>query len=271
MTTVPANALQSQFEAGLLGLSLLRSWPFADRETVERELAAIAAIAGDRHEFALDRLDLDAGYAAWSQTYDTNPNPLLLAEEPAVAALLANVRPGVALDAACGTGRHTARLIAAGHRVIGVDRSEAMLQRARSAATGAEFRTGELGSLPVDDGSIDLALCCLALTHCPSVGEPLRDLARTLRPGGRLVVSDVHPVAVVTGAHAFFHREDRSRAVIRNEVHWHSAYLEAFEEAGLAVRHCLEPAFTPAILEAFLAKVSPAKNMGPPDAELARN
>lgn len=168
MTTVPANALESQFEAGLLGLSLLRSWPFADRETVERELAAIAAIAGDRHEFALDRLDLDAGY----------------------------------------------------------------------------------------DGSIDLALCCLALTHCPSVGEPLRDLARTLRPGGRLVLSDVHPVAVVTGAHAFFHREDRSRAVIRNEVHWHSAYLEAFEEAGLAVRHCLEPAFTPAILEAFLAKGS---------------
>ena len=59
------------------------------------------------------------------------------------------------------------------------------------------------------------------------------------------MISDVHPVAVATGAHAFFRLEDGSRAVVRNELHWHGEYLEAFTEAGLRVHHCVEPRFSP--------------------------
>lgn len=161
---------------------------------------------------------------------------------------------GRALDAACGTGRHTRHLVARGHDVVGVDASSAMLERARRAAVGlarepggtargrAEFRLGRLEALPLQDASVDLAVCGLALTHCPDLAAPVRELARVVRPGGQLITSDVHPVGVLLSTgHAMFHEPTRDGSVfIRNHLHLHSEYLDAFARAGLAVTRCVE-------------------------------
>ena len=42
--------------------------------------------------------------------------------------------------------------------------------------------------------------------------------------------------------------------MVRNEVHWHSAYMRAFERAGLTIHRCMEPEFTPDVLDAFVSK-----------------
>jgi ubiquinone/menaquinone biosynthesis C-methylase UbiE len=197
---------------------------------------------------------------AWSRTYDSEDNPLLLAEQPAVEALLRPVAPGRALDAACGTGRITRLLAVLGHRVTGIDVSEAMLEQARRALPGAEFRRAPLHSLPFDSGAFELVTCALSLTHVTPLAPVIAELARVLRPGGRLVTSDVHPFAVTTGAHAFLPRADGTRAVVRNEVHWHSEYVDAFLAAGLRVTRCVEPVFSDAVLGAFLHKGSTPAN-----------
>jgi ubiquinone/menaquinone biosynthesis C-methylase UbiE len=72
---------------------------------------------------------------------------------------------GVALDAACGTGRYADFLARRGHRVIGVDGSPDMLARARVRVPEAEFLVGDLHRLPVADAEVDLVVCGLALTH----------------------------------------------------------------------------------------------------------
>src|SRR5262249_30789649 len=131
--------------------------------------------------------DVVAGYDRWSSSYDTVPNPLIRVEEPVVRAAIDRVAPGVALDAACGTGRHSGYLRARGHRVIGVDMSPGMLARARARVPDGDFRRGDLVALPLDDASVDLAVCALALAHCDDLGPPVRELARVLRPAGRLV------------------------------------------------------------------------------------
>ena len=94
---------------------------------------------------------------------------------------------GIALDAACGTGRHTAYLASLGHTVIGVDSSAAMLERARERVPGGEFHEADLHDLPLPDDHVDLVLCALALMHVPDLEPVLAEFVRVLRPGGDLV------------------------------------------------------------------------------------
>jgi ubiquinone/menaquinone biosynthesis C-methylase UbiE len=249
----------AQFDAGLDGLGLLRAWPLTDAVELQARLAELRRDIDGAEVRTLEVLDVDEGYVGWSTTYDTRVNQLLLAEQPAVIEILDSIPAGVALDAACGTGRLTGLLLARGHQVVGVDASEAMLARARRDLPAADFRAGSLTALPVAGSTCDLVTCGLALTHLTAVGPAIGELARTLRPGGRLVVSDIHPVSVVLGGHAFFRREDGSRCVIRNHIHWHGEYLEAFAASGFRVRRCLEPAYTAEIVSSFLREgASPA-------------
>ena len=246
------DVVPAQFTAGMHGLGLLRSWPFLDADSADARLTDLGREAGDRTRGSLDVLDTADGYAAWSASYDTRVNPLLLAEQPAMSALLDGVSTGRALDAACGTGRFSRMLADRGYDVTGVDLSEAMLVRARENVPEATFHTGSLQQLPCADGLFDVVCCGLALTHVQLLDPAIAELSRVLRDGGRLLVSDIHPVAVATGSHAFFRYPDGSRGVVRNELHWHGEYLDAFTAAGLRVRRCIEPRFSDSVLGAFL-------------------
>ena len=69
------------------------------------------------------------GYRAWAESYDRPGNQLIDLEQPVVREILAELPAGIALDVACGTGRHARYLAEQGHRVIGVDSAPAMLDR----------------------------------------------------------------------------------------------------------------------------------------------
>lgn len=114
--------------------------------------------------------------------------------------MLEQVPPGTAVDAACGTGRFSEVLARKGHDVVGVDSSPQMLARARQRLPQARFVLGDLQELPVADGSVDVVVCALALSHLPSLEPAMREFARVLRPNGHLVVSDVHHELVARGS-----------------------------------------------------------------------
>ena len=93
-----------------------------------------------------------------------------------------------------GTGGLAAALAPFVHRIVGVDRSRAMLDAARErldGLDGVELREGELESLPVDDAELDLAILSLVLHYVVEPGEALGEAFRALRPGGRLLVVDM--------------------------------------------------------------------------------
>lgn len=233
-----------EFLLGIEGAALLRHVVDGDDDFVAERVAAIRRLSegldGDRSPAAaIPELDVEGGYAAWAQIYDEMPNALIRAEQPLVHEALADVRAGRALDAACGTGRHAAHLVASGHSTVGVDRSAAMLAVARRSVPKAEFRTGDLAALPLEDGAVDAAVCALALTHLPDPTPAIAELARVVRPGGRIVLSDAHPAFVLLQGQALFPREN-GLAFVRNYPHLHSRYLDAFAKLGLVVRHCAE-------------------------------
>lgn len=113
------------------------------------------------------------------------------------AALLALLDPDWTVgDLGCGTGELSARVAPFVGRVVAVDSSPEMLQAARARLAplpNAEVREGELESLPVGTGELDAAVLSLALTYVAEPGDALREAARTLRPGGRLVLLDLAP------------------------------------------------------------------------------
>jgi len=149
------------------------------------------------------------------------------------------------LDAACGTGRHSVTLTQCGHRVVGVDRSAAMLAKARAKLPNADFREGGLTALPLDGASVDAAVCALALVHLPELDKAVAELARVVRPGGRVIISDVHPFLLLLGWQAQFHLVDGGAGFMRLHTHLLSAYSKAFADAGLRIRTFHEPLLTP--------------------------
>ena len=230
---------------GLEGIALLRA--FAGEYDREFTLARIREIRE-----LLDRADelgegveetpmtMQEGYAQWAPSYDEPGNELLEVEEPVVRELLDGLPAGVALDAACGTGRHAAHLAALGHRVIGVDASAEMLAFARAKVPDGEFHEADIRALPLANDSVDLAVCAIAAAHLPELEPVLAELARVLRPGGHLVLSDSRGLIGDIGLPLARVRPDGSFGYIPVWSRLGSDYLAAALPLGFEVRRCEE-------------------------------
>ena len=113
--------------------------------------------------------------------------------------LAADVAPdhAVVLDVACGTGDlafGVARRLADA-RVTGIDASEGMIaeaERRRDGRTGIAFRVGDMMHIDLPDGAVDLVTAGYALRNAPDHRKALAELARVLRPGGRLLTLDFY-------------------------------------------------------------------------------
>ncbi|WP_207586915.1 arsenite methyltransferase [Halomontanus rarus] len=132
---------------------------------------------------------------------------------------ISNLEPGeTVLDLGSGGGFDcflAAREVAPGGRVIGVDMTPAMLERARENAAETdpdledvdvdlEFRLGEIEHLPVADETVDVIISNCVVNLSPDKPQVLAEAFRTLRPGGRLSISDL----VATGPLPAAVRED---------------------------------------------------------------
>ncbi|TCK19894.1 class I SAM-dependent methyltransferase [Pseudonocardia endophytica] len=249
---------------GVEGQALLRAFRGEhDREFVADRLREIRALLDDP---ALDGLAVDVeqtgtvdGYRAWAPTYDDPANAAFGLETALVHGMLDDLPPGRALDAACGTGRHTAALLDRGHEVIGVDRSPDMLAVARDKIPAAEFRGGDLSALPLPDNEIDVVVCGLALAHLPDLAPAMREFARVLRPGGRLVVSDMHHESVLRSSVPTVRDGDGRPGRLPAHRHLVGDYLRAALPLGLAVERCEEPVPPPP------AATEPTADPGPWD------
>jgi ubiquinone/menaquinone biosynthesis C-methylase UbiE len=237
---------------GIEGLALLRAGSSLDEASLERHVDEVRALldAIEEAPYSASRdvppVDTETGYAAWASSYDTPGNVTVALEEEVVHALLTELPAGSSvLDAGCGTGRHTAFLVEKGHDVVGIDSSPEMLAVAAAKAPTARFELADLERIPLPDASVDAAVCGLVLSHARDLAPVVSEVARVLRPGGRLIVSNPHPFATGLLDWRATVTDDAGRlAVIPEYPHAHAEYVDAFTSGGLRIVGCHEPSLT---------------------------
>jgi cytosine/adenosine deaminase-related metal-dependent hydrolase/ubiquinone/menaquinone biosynthesis C-methylase UbiE len=184
-------------------------------------------------------------FAAWSEVYDRQPNPLLSLEERCLSEALPDVNGLEVVDIGCGTGRWLARLASLGTASLtGVDSSPEMVQLARQKLGDlAAIYVGDAKSLPLAADSADVILISFVISYLNDLPEFVREVKRIARVGARVYLSDLHPDTALACnwrrgfkvAESAIEAMTYSRSV--REV------IECFEDQGFKSTESLEPVF----------------------------
>ena len=167
------------------------------------------------------------------------------------------------IDIGCGEGRFCRLLSDLGAVVTGVDLTEALIERARALGSkGEAYLVGDAEDLDgVCEDGFDLAVSYIVLTDLFDYRRSIREAYRVLRPGGRFIVCNIHPMrTAVKGTDGWI--SDRSRKLFypvdnyteegpREFMWWRgpfinmhrtlSSYVSAFLDAGFALEALQEP------------------------------
>jgi SAM-dependent methyltransferase len=198
----------------------------------------------------------DSDYDSFANAYSAeNESGLFNAyyERPEMLRLAGDVSGRRILDAGCGSGPLSAALRAKGAVVTGFDASAAMVQLARRRlGDDADLHVADLGApLPFADVEFDDVVASLVLHYLKDWAGPLAELRRVLKPGGRLILSVIHPsvYAIVYPEADYFaltqyseeYTFDGQSAVL---TYWHRplhAITDAFAAAGFRIATVSEP------------------------------
>lgn len=130
-----------------------------------------------------------------------------------------NIKPGdIVLDAGCGPGRHAMEFARRGIRCRAIDFSEAVLMEAekRAKAAGLDrligFKREDLTCLSFADHSFDFIFCWGVLMHVPDILVAVSELARVLKPGGRIAVTLTNPNSAELMAYKTLRRLAKGKA-----------------------------------------------------------
>jgi len=159
------------------------------------------------------------GHRIWASQYDGSLNPLLALEER----VLGTLKGRTCVDVGCGTGRWTSRLAG-----FGVDLCEEMLREgSEKSALRGRLLQADAGALPFASGSSDLTLCSFAVGYMNNLPAAIAEIARITRPGGRVIITDLHPAAVAAG----WTRSFRVGAAVYEMEHTRTAVPQTVEAA----------------------------------------
>jgi ubiquinone/menaquinone biosynthesis C-methylase UbiE/DNA-binding transcriptional ArsR family regulator len=172
-----------------------RLWPL-----IREQVAATAAAGHDerrlRSVLARRRAKSQAFFATAAGKWD-HLREDLFGDTFFLWAVLGLIDPAIVVgDLGCGTGQLSHTVAPYVERVIAVDASRDMLDAARQRladTSNVDVRPGELEALPIEDAELHAAMLSLVLHYSPDPGRTLGEVARVLRPNGRVLVVDMLP------------------------------------------------------------------------------
>jgi SAM-dependent methyltransferase len=168
---------------------------------------------------------------------------------------------GLTLDVGCGEGRLSRDLAELGYQVTGVEPAATLLAAAQEEHPAGSYVLGEAADLPFPDASASLVVAYNSLMDVDDLDGAMREVARVLKPGGRLCITITHPVAdsagfdsddpeapfVINGSYlrtSHFDVTAERHGITMHFIGWHrsiTTYARALQDAGLLIEAIREP------------------------------
>ena len=176
-----------------------------------------------------ETISTQAAYDLWANTYDSVENKTRDLELKAAGAVLSHSDFSAVLEIGCGTGKNTSWLKDKSGSVTAVDFSSGMLEIARQKINDEQvkFQQADI-TKPWAFPKATLVICSLVLEHIEDIGFIFEQAAKTLEPGGRFYICELHPYKQLEGSRAKF---EHGGELIRLEYFIH--HMSDFFQAAL--------------------------------------
>ena len=186
-----------------------------------------------------------AAYDRWSASYDVDRNATRDLDAEILRRTPLDLDGRDVIELGCGTGKNTVWLAERARTVLALDFSDGMLARARErlaerpgAASVRFVRHDVREPWPATLASVDVVVGNLVLEHVEALASVYSEAARVLRPGGQLLLCELHPERQRRGGQAHF-TDAASGDTVHVPAHRHtvSEYVNGGIAAGLTLRH----------------------------------
>ena len=190
------------------------------------------------------KLAVTDAYEIWSESYDTDPNPLLALEERYFLASMEKFRGKDIVELGCGTGRWLKLLEDIRPRsLMGVDLSLPMLEKARmKCAATTRYLVADCTRTFLPDSCADCVLSAFVLAHVSNIQAFADEASRVVRKSGAILISDLHPQTTSYGWRQTF-RAAGSCIEVESRTYDFDELVTAFHGAGCVLEKLVEPGF----------------------------
>jgi ubiquinone/menaquinone biosynthesis C-methylase UbiE len=181
-------------------------------------------------------VEIQAAYSDWSATYDSDRNLTRDLDQIVTQQTLGKLKFKSILELGCGTGKNTGLLAGIGARILALDFSSGMIEKAKAklALPNVIFEIADITRRwPCPDASFDLVVCNLVLEHIQDLSFIFSEASRVLMKVGRFFVCELHPFRQYQGTVARFQRTETTE--IAAFVHHLTDFTDAANANGLSV------------------------------------
>lgn len=183
------------------------------------------------------------GYDLWATTYSTESNPIKDFSNKLVEELLPDLSGKSILDAGCGTG-HFCQYAEKNKatRIIGIDSSPGMVDQANKNCLNARIYQGDLSSISFNEEPVDVIICALVIGHIENISSVFKNLSMLLKTGGKLILTDFHPVQTMKKAKRTFKDPQTGETLeIKHYLHPLSEIKNLLAKSNFTIERIEEP------------------------------
>ena len=179
-------------------------------------------------------MNIEKAYNVWADKYDTNSNKTRDLDTKSTIQTLNKLEFSTVIELGCGTGKNTNYLLQKADKVIGLDFSQKMLDKAKDKIRDerAVFRKADLKKeWDIENDFADLITCSLVLEHIKNLDFIFNQANKKLKNGGIFFISELHPFKQYSGSKAKFETENGTQE-LETYVHHISEYLDVANTNG---------------------------------------
>jgi len=179
-------------------------------------------------------MSIEEVYNIWADQYDSNENKTRDLDSKSTFETLSKFDFSNVLELGCGTGKNTAFLLEKADKIIGLDFSQEMLNKAKAKIQDqrAEFRKADLTTeWNIENDFAELITCSLVLEHIKDLDFIFKQANKKLKNGGIFFISELHPFKQYLGSKAKFETEYGTQE-LETYIHHVSEYLNSAFKNG---------------------------------------